>query len=212
MNATSSSLDLGVVGLSTTRHVALRVRNPNPRPLCVTRLDSELPGAQLALDACAHLKPKPVPADHACVSARAPRHPRARPRPRLQVLCPQRCVAAGGEARAALTVVAPARRGMLRGVVALQTPLARLDTAVALRAEPGRVAALPFTLDPAAPVSAGPGPSSESRPLAFSPPPLLQYAWAEAELVVDSTMEARMRVLDLVHGGDGAPDLAVEFV
>lgn len=73
VNATSSSLELGAVGLSSTRHVALRVRNPAPRPQCVTSVESELPGAQLALDACAALKPKPVPADHACVSARRAR-------------------------------------------------------------------------------------------------------------------------------------------
>lgn len=73
VNATGAALELGVVGLSSTRHVALRVRNPAPRALCVTSLDSELLGAQLALDACAHLKPKPVPADHACVSLARPR-------------------------------------------------------------------------------------------------------------------------------------------
>lgn len=81
VNATSSSLELGVVGLSSTRHVALRVRNPAPRPLCVTSLESELLGAQLALDACAHLKPKPVPADHACVSVPRPELRAPRPHP-----------------------------------------------------------------------------------------------------------------------------------
>lgn len=69
---------------------------------------------------------------------------------------PQRCVPAGGEARGVLTVVAPARRGPQRGLVALQTPHARTDTVVALRAEPGRVLVPPLLLDPAAPVSAAP--------------------------------------------------------
>lgn len=105
------------------------------------------------------------------------------------VLRRQRCVAAGGSARGVLTVVAPARRGLQRGVVALHTPHARMDTVVSLRAEPGRLAVPALLLDPVAP-----------------------YAWATADLVVDSTMDLSMRVLDVVHGGDGAPDPAVEFL
>lgn len=63
-------------------------------------------------------------------------------------------MAPGGEARAVLTVVAPARRGLQRGVVALQTPHARMDTVVSLRAEAGRISVPQLLLDPAAPVSA----------------------------------------------------------
>ncbi|KAG6460931.1 hypothetical protein O3G_MSEX012316 [Manduca sexta] len=88
-NSSDGELRLGAVGTSSTRRVGVRVRNPGPAPLCVTELSVELPGAQLALAACAHLRP--VPADHPC-----------------------RCVEGGASARAVLTVVAPARAGARR--------------------------------------------------------------------------------------------------
>ncbi|KAJ0172845.1 hypothetical protein K1T71_011984 [Dendrolimus kikuchii] len=122
----SEHLDLGGVGTSSTRRVGLRLVNGGPAPLCVRELRAQLPGAQLALAACAHLRPPPP--EHAC-----------------------RCVAGGRAARAWLTVVAPAREGPLQGTALVATEHAAASATVTLHAHKGRVHAHPLLLYRAAP-------------------------------------------------------------
>lgn len=125
-NSSDGTLRMGAVGASSTRRVGLRLHNRGPAPLCVTRMRIELPGAQVALAACANVHP--VPEEHAC-----------------------RCVPAGAWAQAWVTVVAPARSGPLSGALDLHTAHAHTRVSLELHAHAGRLAAHTLHLPPAAP-------------------------------------------------------------
>lgn len=64
--AADGVLRLGALGTSSTRRVEALLHNDAPATLCVHELSTDLAGATLALQACAHLR-DPAP-DHACVS------------------------------------------------------------------------------------------------------------------------------------------------
>lgn len=66
-------LRVGAVGTSATRRVRLWLRNPAPAPLCVRTLRAALPGAHLALHACAAVRHQEP--DHACVRTLRSRAP-----------------------------------------------------------------------------------------------------------------------------------------
>lgn len=93
----------------------------------------------------------------------------------------QRCIAAGARAAGVLTVVAPGAAGERRGRLLVwarapheDAPPALTRRAVSLAAHAGRLSALPLQLAGAAP-----------------------YVWAEAPLVLESTMALRMRVMSV---------------
>lgn len=50
-NSSDGTLRMGAVAASSTRRVALRLHNRGPAPLCVTRMQVQLPGAQVSLAA-----------------------------------------------------------------------------------------------------------------------------------------------------------------
>ncbi|XP_049878272.1 transmembrane protein 131 [Pectinophora gossypiella] len=129
-------LRVGAVGASSTWHVAARLRNPAPRPLCARAAHATLAGADLVLPACA--AHRPAPEDHPC-------------RECIPVRVPQRCIPGGGWMAATLTLVAPATAGALSGAVHVRTQHGLTVSAVSATVHAGRLHAPPLRLAPAAP-------------------------------------------------------------
>lgn len=69
-HSADGALRLGALGTSSTRRVGALLHNDAPAALCVRELSTDLAGATLALQACAHLRD--VAPDHSCVSSLPP--------------------------------------------------------------------------------------------------------------------------------------------
>ncbi|XP_063831786.1 uncharacterized protein LOC135080991 [Ostrinia nubilalis] len=122
----------------------------------------------------------PAPAT-LCVRSHALRLPAA------QLALPAcRCIKPGERAQAWLTVVAPARAGVLTGSVHVSTAHFESRAPVSLHAHQGRLRAHALRLAPAAP-----------------------YVWSTAPLVLESSMAMNMRVVDVTQL---QPDPAVSFM